>query len=524
MKTWEYGVIFFMGLVVTLSMASFQGVPGYMDAEYYAAGGIQIASGKGLTEPFLWNYLDDPAGLPHPANTYWMPLASLLAAGGMLIMGRLDFISARLLFFPLAALIPVITGWLAYQLTGRRPAAWMAGGLAVFSGFYVLYLGLTETFSLYMILGSLFLWVGTASRPGIRRAVLLGGLAGLMHLARADGILWLAAAGILVGIDGWKQRATGQWRTLLIKFSGLILAYGVVMGFWYGRNLAVFGSLFPPGSSRALWLVDYDQLYAFPAGSLNFQNWWASGIVELLKVRWDALVANLQTALAVQGAVYLSPLIVVGFWRLRRHPMVQVGGVFWLVTLAVMTLVFPLAGSRGGFLHSGAAFQPLFWAAAAEGLMGFIDLGVRWRNWKPARAAAGFGLMAVIVASLVTLGVAGARLIGEGGHASAWQASWDAYAAAGSALERSGVPVGERVMVNDPPGFYLAAGYPALAIPNGGVDVLLAASRRYQASYLVLEENTVKGLRPLYRQPEDQPGLKYLETVGSAHLFQILQP
>ncbi len=79
-------------------------------------------------------------------------------------------------------------------------------------------------------------------------------------------------------------------------------------------------------------------------------------------------------------------------------------------------------------------------------------------------------------------------------------------------------------MVNDPPGFYLAAGYPALAIPDGGLDVLLAASRRYQASYLVLEANTVKGLRSLYRQPQDQPGIKYLETVGSAHLFQILQP
>ena len=524
MKYWEYILLFFLGLTVTLIMASFQAVPGYMDAEYYDAGGIQIASGKGLIEPFLWNYLDDPAGLPHPANTYWMPLAALLAAGGMVIAGNLEYFSARLLFFPLAALVPVLTAFLAFRLTERRSAAWMAGGLGAFSGFYVLYLGLTETFGLYMILGSLFLWIGTTPMPGLRRALGLGGLAGLIHLARAEGILWLAVAGILVGIDYWKQRSKLNWQTGLIRLAGLLLTYAVIMGFWYGRNLVVFGSLFPPGTSRALWLVNYDQLYAYPANSLTFQNWMGSGIGELVQVRWDALISNLQTVLAVQGAVFLSPLILVGFWRLRHQTLVKVGAVFWLATLGVMTLIFPLAGSRGGFLHSGAAFQPLFWAASSEGLMGFVSLGVRWRSWKPTRAVAGFGLIAVVVAAFSTAGVAGARLASGDPQLSGWQASWDAYSAAGLALNRLGAQPGATVMVNDPPGFYLATRHPALAIPNGDLDVLLAASRRYQASYLVLEENTVKDLRSLYRQPVDQPGLKYLEMVGKVYLFQILNP
>jgi hypothetical protein len=324
--------------------------------------------------------------------------------------------------------------------------------------------------------------------------------------------------------EEWKQRTTFNWKSFLFEILGLMLAYGIVMGFWYGRNLAVLGSLFPAGSNKTLWLVDYDQLYAYPADSLNVQNWLASGWGNLLMVRWDALLANLQTAVAVQGSVFLSPLILLGFWRLRRHAMVSLGSIVWLLTLLVMTAVFPLAGSRGGFLHSGAAFQPLFWAAASEGLLSFIDLGIRWRHWKLERAAAGFGWIAIVIAGLMTAGVVGSRLIGGEGLSGGWQSSWDAYHTSGGALERLGASPGVPVMVNDPPGFYLATQRAALAIPDGDVSTLLAVSQRYQAGYLVLEENTVKGLRALYRQPEDQPGLKYLETVGKIHIFQIVTP
>ena len=35
---------------------------------------------------------------------------------------------------------------------------------------------------------------------------------------------------------------------------------------------------------------------------------------------------------------------------------------------AVMTVIFPFAGSRGSFFHAGAAFQPYWWIAAPIGL------------------------------------------------------------------------------------------------------------------------------------------------------------
>lgn len=524
MKKWEYLILFGLGLGMALFIASLVKVPGYMDAEYYYAGGIEIAAGKGLNEPFLWNYLDDPSGLPHPAATYWMPLASLASALGITLTGELDYSSARIVFIVLAGLVPVITAWLAYRLTYRRVTAWTAGGLAIFSAFYAVYLGLTETFALYMILGTLFLAVLVKGGNRVIKAVILGLLASLLHLARADGLLWLVIGGIYLAVEGRTRQIPEDPMPLAAKLGIVLVGYLLVMGFWYVRNLQVFGGLFPPGANRAIWLVNYDQLYNFPASTLSFQNWLAAGFPALLKMRWEALLENLQTLLAVQGGVFLLPLILVGIWRLRQNPLMKVGILAWLGTFLVMTFVFPLAGSRGGFLHSGAAFQPLFWSAGAEGVAGFAELGVRWRNWKFQRATVGFGILCVLVASLLTMGLTFTRIAPNDEAGSGWAAGYDAYVEIDSALDHLSVSGDEVIMVNNPPGFFVATGRPAVVIPNGGVDTVLAAAEMYHASYLILEKNSVKGLLPLYAQPVDLPGLKFIETVGQSHIFMIQVP
>ena len=86
-----YGLLFILGLLVFLGVAVLEQVPGYMDADYYYAMGLRIADNYGLSEPFLWNYLDDPQGIPHPAYTYWMPLAAVLAGIGIKLTGVNNF-------------------------------------------------------------------------------------------------------------------------------------------------------------------------------------------------------------------------------------------------------------------------------------------------------------------------------------------------------------------------------------------------------------------------------------------------
>ena len=116
--TWRIHVLLFIfGLTVVSLVGIFQHAPGYMDAEYYYAGGIRLAEGNGFTEELLWNYLDDPLGLPHPSHAYWMPLASLVAALGMKIAGSTHFWAARLGLMIIAGLVAPMTASLAYALS-----------------------------------------------------------------------------------------------------------------------------------------------------------------------------------------------------------------------------------------------------------------------------------------------------------------------------------------------------------------------------------------------------------------------
>ena len=73
-------LLFFLALLVRLLIAFPIHQPGYMDAAYSYDIALNLVRGQGFVEPFLWNYLDDPAGLPHPSHLYWMPLTSILSS------------------------------------------------------------------------------------------------------------------------------------------------------------------------------------------------------------------------------------------------------------------------------------------------------------------------------------------------------------------------------------------------------------------------------------------------------------
>ncbi len=535
MRRKEGIILFLLGLVINLTAAFLQSVPGYMDAEYYYAGAVRIAGGDGFTEPFLWNYLDDPVGLPHPSHTYWMPLASLVATVGMLIGGSTSFTVGRAGFILLAACLAPLTGWLAGRITDGQPSqrfsVWFAGLTAVFTGLYLVYTTLTETFVLYMLLGTGFVVLAFQElSPKLgsgflgKRWLGLGLCAGLLHLTRADGLLWLAAALLLWGVR-WMTAIRREKRWLwggLLGVGLVALGYGLVMGAWFARNAGVYGQIMPPGGSRALWLTDYDQTFNYPAETITPRVWVDSGWAAILEARLNALWMNLKNLLVVQGGIILLPLMAVGFWTVRRQRWAQFAGVMLLLTAGIMTVVFPFAGSRGGYLHSGAAFQPLLWALAPLGLTQLVDLGARKRNWSRKQARRVFGTGLIVISALLTFVIFGMRVLGLGSNGQVWQSSWDEATAIDADLDQLGVAESAIIMVNNPPGFYAATGRPAIAIPNGSMEAVHRVSERYGAGYLVLEENSVSALRDLYQSPRSLDGLKYLGAAGDGYLFEVL--
>jgi hypothetical protein len=591
-----YTLLYALGFFILLFVAGAQTAPGYMDAEYYFAGALQLIDGQGFSEPYLWNYLSDPQGLPTPSHTYWMPLASILAALGMAFSGAETFTAARLPFILLAAAVPPLTAALSYSLRPRRDLALLAGMLAAIPGFYLPFLSTTATFAPYMFFGAVFFLlvrrlimpvsITHSGLPAVESTGLLsttpssdpdpvdrhvkssffwtfnqpfrglyfslGLVAGLMYLTRSDGLFYLLLAVIVAFIhtrkftfgkilsDSQLQNSTSGRSSLItdnltLKFqlsrinSFLTSTILVLIGFliptgpWFIRNLILFSSPFPPGVSQALWLTYYDQLFSYPASILTFESWWSSGIYAILQARLWSLSQNLQTTLGVQGMVFLFPLIVISYWRLRHNALIRLGVLAYLLTLLVMTIVFPFAGARGGFFHSGAAFQPLFWALAPIGLETFVSWGARRRSWIPTQALEVFSLGMIALAMMFTGITTLPKLLLDDSQPALWNQGRAYYIRLEAALAENGAYPGDIVMVNNPPGYYLVSERPAIVIPNGDLSTTLATAAHFNARYLLLDHNRPRGLADLYQQPSNQPGLQYLTSFESTHIFEIME-
>ena len=502
--------------VVLLAVGVFQHSPGYMDADYYTIMGKQLAAGS-TAEPFLWNYLDDPQGLPHAGFAYWQPLAAMLAAVGVaLLRGVEAFAAARLPFFLLAVGIPPLTALLAYALGGRRLWAWMAGVLAVFSGFYLPYLAVPDTFTPLMVLGALFflvaLWEGgdegekgcgwlfggvkAATCRGVVWPLGLGVLAGLFSLARAEGFLWLLAA--------WGVLFLAKQRRLQ-PYGWALGGYLAVAAPWMLRNWHAFGALSAPGGLRALWLTEYNDVFLYPASQLTFARWWATGWEAILRARGHAALTNALSAVAVQGQIVWLPFALVGAWQQRRKPAVAAGVGMWGLLWLLMSVVFPFAGERGGFFHAGAAVQPLVWALAPLGLAAALRPLARWRRWDfpQAERVLGWGLVAAAV--LLSLLAVQRRVIGSDWRKTAWDKEWRAFVRLEAGLEARGVPKDAVILVNNPPGFTLFTGRPSLVVPSGSRTSAGEVARRYGARYWILEPDHPKPFNHAYCHPTTVP-------------------
>ena len=520
MKRRDYLVLGILAVFVIFVVAIFEQVPGYMDADYYLATGHQLAAGEGFVEPFLWNYLDDPEGLPHPSHTYWMPLVSILAGLVPGITGLGSWWAARIPFLLAGACLPPLTAYLAYSLTSRRTLSITSGLLAIFSGFYLPFIPTTDTFTLYLLLGGLFFAVlrkqFTRGKPSFQFPLLLGLLAGLMHLTRADGILWFVIAlTAVIFTPGLRLGKYLFFTKFITGFNVTILGYLIIMGPWFVRNVITFGSILAPGGLKMLWLTSYNQIFAYPASEITFGNWIESGAAAILKARAWSLGLNLANTLAVQGGIILFPFIIVGIRQLRHEKVIRFAILAWTLTLAAMTLAFPYAGARGGFLHSGAAIQTLWWVLAPIGL----DTAIHWfssrRKWEEKKAQSTFNTGMVGLTILISLVVLVMRL-------PSWGAESSKYQIINTFLEENGAMKGDVIIAANPPGFYLASSHPSIALPDGTAETIIALAERYNARYLILEEGSITtGLQVVYDTPEEFVHFDYLGEVEGARVFAI---
>lgn len=530
MKYRDLILLFLLEVLILFGITFIQKTPGYMDSEYYTVTGKLIAEGRGSQEPFIWNYLDDPVQLPHTSFTYWMPFPALLAALGFKLFGSGVFFPSRIFFILLSGFIPVLTYMISYRLTSQRADAILAGLLGAFSGFYFVFLSIPESLLIYLLGGGiLFLLlfdlskIAAPTRKVLVGSILIGCIVGIMHLSRADGVIWVVGSIIFLPI--LLRNKNVSVRVIIESLLLFLIGYFLVMGAWYLRNIEVFGALFPPGNGKTLWITNYNQLFSYPSSAISFSVWWNLGLPGHLQIYFDSLVTNLKNMFAIEGLVFLFPLIIIGIVKSSKGLIFRFLLAMYALNVLLMTFIFPLAGMRGGFIHSTAAFQIVFWALVPIGLTSIFTWMKKKRNWDLKRSTRLFYPAITILAAIITVLVFITRVYGNDIKQNTWDLPETQFASIEQKLMELGTEKSEVIITKDPPGYYLVTGRPAIAMPDGDINTLLALSNQFGAKYLILDKDHVTGLNALFDSAKSTNDLELITILpDNIQIYKISSP
>jgi hypothetical protein len=503
-------ILFGVSLVVRALTAWSLDHPGYFDAFYYYHLAENMATGQGLTENLIWNYLDDPTTLPRPGAQYWMPMAAFWAWLGMVTFGFLDsWRAAQLPFVIFGSLLPPLSAWIAWQAWGKRSWAVISGVLTLFSGFYFVYWVVPDNFLPFALTTALcFLGLAKATQPDAsdtnRYWFIAGVGAGLSHLTRIDGVLL-----VLLVAGFWLFRPRKRFNEGVAASLGYLL----VMAPWFLRNYLVAGTVLPGGGLQTLWLTSYNEIFAYNPQLTLARYWeWGIGNILLSKVRsaWTC-------ALIILGATlfYMAPLVMVALRKAYRLPLFR--PVLWysVLLLTVMPLIFTFPATRGSLFHSSAALVAWYMALVPYGLARTIDfVAARRHTWNARQANQVFGVGFAVLAVLITLSIyAGAVWLPADSDAALarWRERTQPYPDVAAWMAEN-APSDALIFVDEPPLYTGTTGQPSLAIPSDGIAPLTRAALAWDAHYFLLDFDNAQPYRTMYDEQQGEGAWEFVTT------------
>ena len=489
--------------------------PAYPDSYYYADVARQIASGHGLTVPFIWifaevgNRLPNPAVLPVPSNAHWLPLASFIQAPFVSLLGPTAYANDIPMIL-IGALAAPLT-WLIARDAGARPlVAAAAGVLSAVPGAVAVFLAQPENFAILQPLVAATLWLVARGLRGDGRSFAVAGfLAGLASLARNDGVLLAGAVGLVWLADRvrwWRARRGGRgWshvddRQPISWFAGFLALVGffVVMGPWWARQLATFGSISPTSSSgAALWLrsiSEWNSITAHP----TLQSWLAQGFATIAAHDLSGLSWALGNFVVFICGVVLLPFLIVGALARRHSFDFQPWFVYAFVAFAGATFIYPLHVPGGAFIHTAIGLAPHAAILSVEGVLLVVGwVSGRRRRWAEGQAGA-----------VLVWGIVGIVALSSVPFALQVEAGWDAVRQPREALAAkldqleadpsTGATAADRIMSIDAAGIWYFTGHPGVVSPDDPIDTIQAVATAYDIRWLVVErDDAARALGPV---------------------------
>jgi hypothetical protein len=157
--------------------------------------------------------------------------------------------------------------------------------------------------------------------------------------------------------------------------------------------------------------------------AMTLQSWLQTPLSDHFNAWGSALGLNLANLLIFQGGIILLPFMVIGVIRWWKFIWVKFFTGMGLLTLLVMTVVFPFSGSRGGFIHSGAALQVFAWLMGLPGLEGFAEWLKRKRGLPVVTSQTVFSVFLTLAMAGISFWAVSNRVIGTNVHEPIWTES-----------------------------------------------------------------------------------------------------
>ena len=172
---------------------------------------------------------------------------------------------------------------------------------------------------------------------------------------------------------------------------GCVVLFFVVVGPWWLRQLATFGSISPTASTgNALWLTDIRQWNSITA-DVSFQAWLDQGLGSIIASRLGGLASSIANFSVFICSVVLVPFVVWGAWRRRHSDAFLTWFLYAGLLFGAATLLFPLHVPGGAFIHSAVGLAPGAYIFGLEGVAAMVAAIARRRPaWREGSATAVF--------------------------------------------------------------------------------------------------------------------------------------
>jgi hypothetical protein len=347
-------VVFATGLVARGVTAAGITFPIPEGSAYYLNAAQNLASGRGLVVDVVWSYATTPLEVPRAAFDLWQPLAAVLAAPVMVVLGR-SLAAAQSTSVVLGALTAGIAWAVARDAAragGLTPAR--AAGVALAAGLTVAVTPLLilqgaepDSTAPFTLLALATCWLAPralAERdPGVRWRLLLGAILGVAYLARTEAISLVIGYLTLAWLSA---REPGLRRALPVIPPAVLIA-----GAWLLRQAMTWQS--PPLGQliENAWSVRASDIFAW-ADRPTLASHLAIGLPALLGLRLEAIMGNAALVLLTAFPAAILGIATVLVWpRVAALQALGLLGVSAVLSVTVDSLVFPVASRAGLYAH-----------------------------------------------------------------------------------------------------------------------------------------------------------------------------